>query len=121
MKYLKKFNTQTQYESFKGGIDFVLPNVSYITGENSINYTPTPSIITFYIDSSPINALKGMTWAEFVNSEYNKNWINLAIQEEYVISAGLNWFVNINDGGKLTKVKATDVITPDGNYMYTME
>ena len=36
MKYLKHFETKTQYESFKGSSDFVLPNVSYCVTENIV-------------------------------------------------------------------------------------
>lgn len=30
MKYLKKFDNTSDYESYKSGSDFILPNVSYI-------------------------------------------------------------------------------------------
>lgn len=40
MKHLKLFETETQYESFKSGSDFVLPNVSLIEENERVVYNP---------------------------------------------------------------------------------
>lgn len=40
MKYLKKFNTTTEYDQFKSGSEFVLPNVSYVENSDVVMYGP---------------------------------------------------------------------------------
>lgn len=40
MKYLKKFNNTSDYETFKIGDEFITPNVSYIEGSNEILFNP---------------------------------------------------------------------------------
>ena len=40
MKYLKKFDTHSDYETFTGSTDFVLPNVSVCVNENGVHYNP---------------------------------------------------------------------------------
>ena len=42
MKYLKLFQDAAQYEQFMSGSDFVLPNVSYVEGDNTVHYHPVP-------------------------------------------------------------------------------
>jgi hypothetical protein len=44
MKYLKKFNNLSDYEVFKNGGEFIIPNISYIESESSIVYSKP----TFY-------------------------------------------------------------------------
>lgn len=39
MKYLKYFQTETDYTSFKGSDDFKTPNVSYIVETDTVKYT----------------------------------------------------------------------------------
>ena len=38
MKYLKKFNTHSDYETFTGSTDFILPNVSYCVNEDEVHF-----------------------------------------------------------------------------------
>ena len=40
MKYLKKFNTTTEYDQFKSGSDYVLPNVSYVVENAVVKFNP---------------------------------------------------------------------------------
>ena len=40
MKYLKYFETEAGYTSFKNGSDYVLPNVSYVVETKGIGYAP---------------------------------------------------------------------------------
>ena len=39
-KYLKKFDTHTEYETYINGSDKVLPNVSLCATENEVHYNP---------------------------------------------------------------------------------
>ena len=41
-KYLKKFNTKEEYEAFKEGEEFVLPNVSHVTNSKFVSFHPKP-------------------------------------------------------------------------------
>lgn len=40
MKYLKKFNTTSEYDQFKSGSEFVLPNVSFVENSDVVMYNP---------------------------------------------------------------------------------
>lgn len=40
MKHLKKFNTTTEYDQFKSGSEFVLPNVSYVVENTGVAFSP---------------------------------------------------------------------------------
>lgn len=85
MKYLKKFQTNADYQTFKGGGDWVTPNVSVIeekissNDNNYIMFNEAESISTFtvgvtssYTDiEGPYEFRTGMTWDEFLNSKYN--------------------------------------------------
>ena len=42
MKYLRKFPNDSDYQSFMSEGDFVLPNVSYVEGDNAVHYHPVP-------------------------------------------------------------------------------
>ena len=38
MKYLKKFEVASEYDAYKNGSDYVLPNVSYIVADDKVIY-----------------------------------------------------------------------------------
>lgn len=40
MKHLKKFNTTTEYDQFKSGSEFVLPNVSFVVESAGVKFNP---------------------------------------------------------------------------------
>ena len=48
MKHLKYFETEAEYNAYKNGSDFVLPNVSYVEEVNGVVFNP-------YVDSSSPN------------------------------------------------------------------
>jgi hypothetical protein len=74
MKYLKKFQTNADYQAFKSSSEYVEPNLSAIENDNTIFYEPVkPTLITFTISNIEYQAEEGMTWEEWCNSEYNKN------------------------------------------------
>jgi hypothetical protein len=45
MKYLKKFNTTTDYDQFKSGSEFVLPNVSFVVENKSVEFEPKKHVV----------------------------------------------------------------------------
>ena len=97
MKYLKKFQTNADYQTFKDGGDWITPNVSLIEGKvssinnNHIMFNEVELISTFTIsvDSAssdiegPYNFKEGMTWGEFLNSKYNNGRFLLGTTASY--------------------------------------
>lgn len=76
MKYLKYFEEASAYEAYKNGSDYVLPNVSFIEDVAVVMFNPNAkptNLIEFTIDSVPYQAEEGMTWLDFVNSEYSND------------------------------------------------
>lgn len=51
MYYLKRFNLDTDYQSFNGGEDFITPNVSAVEENNKVYYNPKETSVTFYIEN----------------------------------------------------------------------
>jgi hypothetical protein len=43
MKYLKKFNQESEYQNFKISDEFILPNVSLIINDNKVLFNPLSS------------------------------------------------------------------------------
>lgn len=48
MKYLKKFNQYSEYETFKTSENFIIPNVSWVTSESSISFHGHPILTATY-------------------------------------------------------------------------
>jgi hypothetical protein len=44
MKYIKKFNTTTEYDQFKDSEDYILPNVSFVTENKHVGFYPKPNL-----------------------------------------------------------------------------
>lgn len=75
MKYLLLFQTSSDYNSAGGGL--VTPNVCYIEKESEVVFNPyippvEPEVemISFSIVNGTFQAEKGMTWEEWINSNY---------------------------------------------------
>lgn len=136
MKYLKKFQTNADYQMYKGGGDYVTPNVSIITEDDTIVFEPfinTPSLITFTITTYPKNPIKpgteykyetivceaenGMNWIQWCNSKYNINGFTTYTSDSgkiYVIS---NYDITISDDG-LSGINGGDLIENNATYYY---
>jgi hypothetical protein len=82
MKYINKFSTNAEYQAFKVEGNYVTPNVCYIVENNGFIMKPyikpiiIKPIITFTIDGIEYQAEEGMTWEDWVNSEYNPSLEN---------------------------------------------
>lgn len=89
--------------------------------------------ITFTIGAITCTAEAGMTWAEFIDSEYNIINAEQISASEWGNDSGEMWVTfsyyreeeDLHDGGPLvhddengTMVKPTDTIVPDMNYYY---
>ena len=73
MKYLKYFEQASAYEAYKNGSDFITPNVSYIEESNSIEFNPyviEKNIIHFVLNDINCEAEEGMTFKEWIFSDY---------------------------------------------------
>lgn len=57
MKYLKLFNTEAEYNTFKASSAFCTPNVSYISGDGIVHYNPDPYKGHDYVE------IGGLKWA----------------------------------------------------------
>lgn len=66
MKYLKVFNIETEYETFKGGEDYVTPNVCLINESNTLCFNPIlPSVgDVAYWDGSNVKITPLSKWNE---------------------------------------------------------
>lgn len=75
MKHLKKFNTATDYDQFKSGSEFVLPNVSYIVDETEVKFNPyvapaNPNLVAIYnvTDTARESTLAGQYSWKYIES-----------------------------------------------------
>jgi hypothetical protein len=84
-----------------------------------------PNIITFTVDGVEYQAIEGMTWEEWVNSDYNID--GYIIIEEQAVS-GIHKHISLNNrkvafrrsnGGISMAVEYTDII--DSNYIYRLD
>ena len=80
MKHLKLFNNESEYQSFTESADYVTPNVCAVKdGQGGVKkdfvfFNPEEinvNLITFYVVDTAYQCEEGMTWEEFINSEYN--------------------------------------------------
>ena len=78
MQYLKKFQTNDDYQAFKEGDDWVTPNLSAIENDNTIFYEPILILITFTVNDVEYQAEEGMSWTKWCDSKYNVDefWCN---------------------------------------------
>ena len=68
--YITRFSTQTAYNTYINGNNVLLPNVSYCDSDGNIHYNKT-ILITFTIGNTQYQADYGMTWSDWIISEYN--------------------------------------------------
>ena len=75
MKYIKRFETHTEYETYIGGQDVLLPNVSYCEDNNEAHYNQLDTIIATDDTNLPLmNMARACGWigqdaTEFYESE----------------------------------------------------
>ena len=69
------------------------------------------SLIEFTINGTPYQAEEGMTWGEFVESNYNDG--RVSVSSNYVGHDGM-WLTNTSNGMSAP----WDIIEPNYNYEY---
>lgn len=84
MKYLKKFSTHSDYATFTGGTDFILPNVSYCVNEDEVHYNPY-EITHEYVD---FGLPSGTLWATENIKDANGNMLYFAWGETQGYTSG---------------------------------
>lgn len=75
-------------------------------------------LITFTIDGTTYQAMNGMTWGEWVNSEYNT--IGAYISNDFIMT-NRNKHIDTNFFGTMFPPKSTTKIISDGTYYATSE
>ena len=92
------------------------------TSDKCYVYFDKVNIITFTINGTEYNAIEGMTWGKWVNSEYN-------IEKKYGLECEKingNVIFKLNNGGYYVSetsigilLNGTDIIIANGNYANT--
>lgn len=62
MKYLKYFETEADYTAYRGGEEFILPNVSYIVDGNKVEYNPYVAPLVY--NMVDLGLPSGLLWAD---------------------------------------------------------
>lgn len=118
MKKLKIFKTNAEYISAKESMEY--PQVSYTNDDNNVWVLERP-VGVMYVGSNSYEFLIGMTWNEFIASDYNP-----LIELDFGDS--VKTFLTDEDGkvhrqhtaGKIyydnSHVKGTDLIINGGEY-----
>lgn len=92
MKYLKKFQTESELNEYINSSEFIKPNLCAVVervgveGVRPVIYTPEPDTITFTIDGVSYEADPGMYWHEWLDSKYNTINATFAQPEHGAIS-----------------------------------
>ena len=105
MKKLRKFNLENDYLEIKESLEY--PQVS-LTKDNGKVWVKNNSIGEFKIygfNYPPFEFLIGMTWEEFINSNYNSYDFNLRNDEVYLKRNPIT--VSMDDS---TPIMKTDLI-----------
>lgn len=71
LKNIKLFSTDSDRTTYESSASYETPYVSKVTADNSVHYNRPLRIISFTIGNVSHQALEGMTWEQWVNSEYN--------------------------------------------------
>lgn len=92
------------------------------TSDKCYVYFDKVNIITFTINGTEYNAIEGMTWGEWINSDYN-------VEEKYGLECEKingNVIFKLNNGGYYVSetsigilLNGTDIIIANGNYANT--
>ena len=98
--YLYTDNGDVDYDDKDYGYFYVRPFAILDDGEDSIN------LITFSINGTEYQAKEGMTWEEWVNSEYNTSDYYIMFEQVYVA-----------DTGYINNVTPLDIILNNGVYL----
>ena len=87
LKNIKLFSTDSDRTTYESSASYEAPYVSKVTADNSVHYNKQIRIIEFTVQerhydsgshlvttSVQYSALEGMTWEEWIESDYNINY-----------------------------------------------
>ena len=122
MKFLKKFKTDADYQTYKEGESYVTPNVSLVTENNGIHYHPyvPPVPITYYatdklVETTATDSTAGLHINAFnspmVSHEF-ADGVGTITFEEDITSIGNYAFYNCSG---LTGITIPDSVTTIGS------
>ena len=104
MKYFKKFNFHSDYETYISSNDKLLPNISYCEDQNEVHFNPIPNYAEEYLTFVALeNGTISFTYSEHTvepneyndYSNYDGNYI------EYSIDNGQTWVKTNNSDGEV--------------------
>ena len=118
LKYIKQFANHTAYQSAESNLD--KPNVSLCVQEDEVHYNPYVDLIYIHYHNYQVPALRGMTWEEYISSEYNTGQytnIILSIDSGNVVrwDQGIAWY--LVDDNKVFQ-HSTDIIDETKVYSF---
>lgn len=79
-KYLKLFDTESNYSAYINGSEVYLPNVSLVEETGSVKYNPVPDPSNDYLTFNVLSS-GNIVWKDNTTIQYNKNnagWTDLA-------------------------------------------
>lgn len=123
MKYLKKFDMHSDYETYINSQDRILPNVSYCEDQNELHYNPwveTRPIVKYIVEdgSNPTVIYGGMTYEEisvldnFAKIEVDGVEISLTDLDEN------NGYYQLSEGEHTIKYTLKDLTTIGNSSFY---
>jgi hypothetical protein len=63
-KYLKFFNEDTDYQAFKEGEEYILPNVSYAVNDNKVFFNKSDNEMDYYLSFKATDGVFNTTEGE---------------------------------------------------------
>lgn len=131
MKYIRRFKVSSDYEAFKNSDDYITPNIVYINENSNLYLQPYVNngeesggnLIIFYIADSigirpnftEYTAIEGMTWGEWVDSEYNTSDLHIVEMDEMLYILTSNNLSITNSVG--SSVRPSDIIINGEKYL----
>ena len=124
MKYLKKFETNAEYETYKDSEDYITPNVSYCVEQTEVHYekyTPQPEtriVATFNVTdtSNPTNIVGyDERSGEYFTSPFSEIEIDGVLQNEVI-----GYYQFDTEGEHIVKYTLDDdTLVPQGTFFST--
>lgn len=108
-KYLKKFDTHAEYNTYINGQDKILPNVSYCVDNNDVHYNPWIGLIIKFNVTSTSEVTK-LTFNATTAAQFSEMWIDDVKQNNVVVS-----YTFATTGEHVVKYKLVDPTTIDVN------
>jgi hypothetical protein len=105
MKYLKQFNAEVEYASYKNGNDFITPNVSWVKETNSVKYSndnlilePLPDFETELYADNYLTEVGPWLYQEY---EKMREKYNITSTTFYIMNGG---YLSFNSNGEQIEI-----------------